>query len=340
LVLQETYIKSSIDNIEVEIGRDSMWWGPGRHGSLLLSNNPPPFNMLKISNMRPFRLKGPAGRLGIWDVTAFIARLEDERDFPGARLFGLRVGISPSSSIEINLTRTLIFGGKGRPSLDPLDYLKVFFAVGENKPGKLDNDQLAGGDFRITLTPPLSMAGGAMLYGQIIGEDEAGGLPSNYGVLGGALVTDLLNTGWMDIRLEYANDHLVADDALWYGHGLYTSGYTYHHRLIGYPMGGFEDDFFKNGVFRGSAAWDFFIESVLHGWDDTEITLSYDLERHRRTEPVKETKEEARVEISRRISDRVELNIGEEYEKITNWKGMSGLTKDNNYLTTRIDVEF
>ena len=39
ITVLEGYAKAEWLNIEVEVGRDSMWWGPGRHGSLILTDN-------------------------------------------------------------------------------------------------------------------------------------------------------------------------------------------------------------------------------------------------------------------------------------------------------------
>ncbi len=37
--LQIGYAKLTLWNTELEVGRDSLWWGPGYHGSMLFSNN-------------------------------------------------------------------------------------------------------------------------------------------------------------------------------------------------------------------------------------------------------------------------------------------------------------
>ena len=41
--LHKGYAKLNIGNFEVEVGRDSLWWGPGYHAALLMSNNAPPW---------------------------------------------------------------------------------------------------------------------------------------------------------------------------------------------------------------------------------------------------------------------------------------------------------
>jgi len=51
--LHRGYAKLTVFNLELEVGRDSLWWGPGYHGSLLMSNNAHPFDMIKLSNPEP-----------------------------------------------------------------------------------------------------------------------------------------------------------------------------------------------------------------------------------------------------------------------------------------------
>jgi len=76
------------------------------------------------------------------------------------------------------------------------------------------------------------------------GEDEAGGIPSNWGFLYGLQVNDLLKTGRTDLRIEYANDHVDSKPNVFYTHGVYTSGYTYEDRIIGHHMGTNSSDLF------------------------------------------------------------------------------------------------
>jgi len=43
LQLHKGYVKLNIFNFEVEVGRDSLWWGPVITPALLMSNNAPPW---------------------------------------------------------------------------------------------------------------------------------------------------------------------------------------------------------------------------------------------------------------------------------------------------------
>src|SRR5205823_31135 len=91
-----------------------LWWGPGYHGSLLLTDHAFPLDMVKVGSDEPFRLPWVLSRIGEWKVNTFLTQLERDRDFPRANVFGARISYLPTSWIELGLTRLTQFGGRGR----------------------------------------------------------------------------------------------------------------------------------------------------------------------------------------------------------------------------------
>ena len=69
--LIEAYGKLALGKLELEVGKDSLWWGPGYHGSILMSNNIEPFKMIKISNPHPILLPWIFRRLGPFKAVWF-----------------------------------------------------------------------------------------------------------------------------------------------------------------------------------------------------------------------------------------------------------------------------
>lgn len=237
--LIEGYGKVMVGPIEVEAGKDSLWWGPARGGSILMSNNAEPFTMVKLSNPQPiqlpwiFRILGPVK--GQW----FFTELEEDRDIPEAKFSGIRLNIKPHPAVELGVSRVAMFGGHGVPRVDLGDYAKMFVARSEED----ENNQLAGVDASVLL-PMNRLPLGEMLplrsvkfYADAAGEDEAGGLPSEWGILGGVSLNDLFKTGRTDLRIEYTDNHDAEKANVFYTHSLYTSGYTYKGRVIGHHMG-------------------------------------------------------------------------------------------------------
>ncbi len=236
--LVKGYGKLMAGPLEVEVGKDSLWWGPGYRGSILLSNNVEPFTMIKITNPQPILLPWVLRHLGPIRTEWFLTQLEEDRYIPNAKLSGVRVNFKPLPWIELGASRIIMFGGRGVPDVGVIDYAKMFFATSE----QAENNQLGGGDASI-LIPLVDLPWlrrlplrSVKLYVDGAGEDEAGGIPSNWGALYGLQLNDLLKTGRTDFRIEYAENHVDGKPNVFYTHGLYQSGYTYKGRIIGHYM--------------------------------------------------------------------------------------------------------
>ncbi|MBN1359607.1 MAG: capsule assembly Wzi family protein [Sedimentisphaerales bacterium] len=239
LDLIEGYGKIMAGPIEVQVGKDSLWWGPGYRGSVLMGNNAEPFTMVKITNPQPVQLPWLLRDLGPVRTEWFLTQLEEDRAIPNAKLTGARLNIKPLPWVELGASRVVMFGGRGVPDVSVTDYAKMFFALTE----QAENNQLAGGD----ASALIPLAGlpwlrklplrSVKLYVEGAGEDEAGGIPSNWGALYGLQLNDLLKTGRTDFRIEYAENHVDGKPNVFYAHSLYQSGYTYRGRIIGHYMG-------------------------------------------------------------------------------------------------------
>ena len=265
--LIEGYGKAQLGALELEAGRDSLWWGPGHHGSILMSNNARPFDMLKISNPQPILLPWIFRALGPVKAEWFLARLEADRDFPHANLSGIRLNIKPHPLVELGASRVVMFGGHGRPGLDFFDYVTPFVAAHEQP----ENNQLAGFDGSVLVPLPKNgLLRSIKLYADAAGEDEAGLMPTKWGDLLGVQFNDILKTGRTDFRIEYADDIVPGYPSVFYTHSMYTSGYTYDGRVIGHFMGPESRDLFMqvSHYLRDDLILDLAYDRQTHGMDD------------------------------------------------------------------------
>lgn len=235
LIIKRGYLVLGFDGIDIRVGKDSQWWGPGVHGSILLSNNAPPFTMINITNPMPTLLPSFLKYLGPFKFNFFVTRLEEDRDIPEPYLWGLRINFKPTPYTEISLERTALLGGKGR-SESLRTWFYSFTGKGENVAGVEAGDQRAGGDIKITIPwkrQPFQA------YFSADGEDEAGGLPYKWAYLYGIYLPRIGNIEELSLRLEYAKTSPV-----WYIHHIYTSGYTYKGWIIGHHMGRDSNDLY------------------------------------------------------------------------------------------------
>lgn len=238
-----SYLSRMEGNWAFGVGAVDRWWGPGWDSSLILSHEarPAPGLFLQRNSSEAFETPWLSW-LGPWQLVTFMSQLESERHIPDARLWGMRLNIKPLRSLELGFSRTAMWGGDGRPG-----DLDTFFnllrgrdnrggsGIAEDKSNEPGN-QLAGIDWRWGYH--LREANGA-LYGQLIGEDEAGGMPSRHIGLAGAEIQLSLGNTQTRLSFETLNTtvYFYKSDKMpnvAYEHGaIYASGYRHYGRPIG-----------------------------------------------------------------------------------------------------------
>ncbi len=241
--LRNSYGKSALGQFEIQVGKDSLWWGPGYHGSLIMSNHAEPFTMYKVSNPHPILLPGILRRLGPMRGVFFITELEKNRTVSEPKMTGLRLDFKPHPNLQFGVSRTLMFGGKRNGKVGLNDYLQIFRPKNvqdyRNKAALTSSreNQLAGVDvsWRIGLPRHVPIRS-VKLYGQYIGEDMTG--ITSFRPILGAQVNDLFRKGRSDLRIEYAKTSLGSSyPGAYYTHGTFANGYTYKGQVIGHHMG-------------------------------------------------------------------------------------------------------
>ena len=228
-----------LGGFELNIARESLWWGQGAHGGLYLTNNASPLPMVRLSTPHPSTLPWIFRYLGPCRFELFVSRLEEDRAVPEPYFMGLRTNFRPFYALEIGLSNMVMTGGEGRPEVSFGDLFDVFFGGNDIDGDKSNN--IAGIDLRLNLP-------GWQFYLEFGGEDEAGKLPSKMAGLAGFYFPDL--AGSLDLRVEYADLAYTEEIAgVWYRHGTYTDGYTYDGRILGHHVGGGGRDLFMEMSF-------------------------------------------------------------------------------------------
>ncbi len=232
-----------LGNYSISANTLDRWWGPGWDGSLILGSNARPVPALSLERNLTDAFSSKWLRwLGPWDLALHFGRLESDRHVPNARFFGMRFNFRPLPSLEIGLSRTAQWCGDERPcGLDTfVDLLLGNDNVGDagidtgNEPG----NQLAGFDLRWAtrvFNRPLA------IYGQLIGEDEAGGFPSHYLGQFGVELSGKLGSRWSyrwfgafaGTSCAFHQSTEIFNCA--YNHGIYQTGYRHRGRAIGHP---------------------------------------------------------------------------------------------------------
>lgn len=284
--------------VTISLGRHSLWWGQGAHGSLILSNNARALDMLRFNTPSPVTLPSFLAALGPFQFDLFFSRLESDRVVPEPYLSGLRLNFRPTGCLEIGASRTVMFGGEGTPDLDLGDFLTIL--SGRNLSGGKDtSNSLAAVDARLTL--PWSR--GLQLYGELGGEDEAGHFFSKTAFLAGLYLPQLEPGGRLDLRIEYADTTPPSgESAIWYKHSLYQSGYTYEKHILGHQAGG--------------DARDLWIETRTFLPDNLSLALNFDYQQRGTTQPVEEKHYQSGLELRWRDAGGREVSFSYAYDHV------------------------
>ncbi len=307
-VLALGYINIDFLGATVELGRDSMWWGAGYHGDLIMTNNARPLDMIKITSQRPFLIPWIFRYLGLVKPTIFLTHLDKDRDFPRANLLGVRLDIKPAQHFQLGFNRVILFGGHGREKLGFSDWIKILTASNnaEHSNSPINGDQIASIDASYVYVNERKQVpfSGAKFYIEWGAEDSDGmGTPTGYANIYGVFLDEPLWLKDIDLRVEWANTARNARyGPTWYTHNIYTTGYRYGGDIIGHHM--------------GTDARDLFLRVQYHAKEKAAFGIEGDWERSGIHSGVVTEKRWAGVDVLYYPANRVTLQGGVGYEEI------------------------
>lgn len=244
LRLASGYARLTLWNVELLVGRENLWWGPGLRGSLILSNNAPPLDQVRIGAAEPFLLPWVGQWLGPTKLLFFVAQLEERRDHARAKLAGARATIAPFPFLELGISRTMTFGGEPSPQPDFVDFLRLLFdpPAGDDlvrEPELRSNNVFAiDADLRLANVDRWGLPARDLRFYWEFGWDdtccETAFVPLEEALsflVGGHLLGVFGREG-LEARVEYAQS-----SGLSFTHSSFTSGYWTRGEVISHPMG-------------------------------------------------------------------------------------------------------
>lgn len=267
------YAILNLANLEVEIGRDSMWWGSAYHGNLIMTNNAKPFDMVKLTSQKPFLLPWIFSYLGYIKPTWFLTELEEDRDYPKANLMGMRLDFKLTQRLQFGLSRVIMFGGRGRQSLTASDWVGILIASdsAEHSGSSTDGNQIISIDASYVYHNKIDIIpfSGIKLYTEWGAEDSEGEThtPTGWANVCGAFIDAPFWLSSIDLRIEWANTaRNERYGPAWY-RGTYSTGYRYEGNIIGHHMGTDAQDLFIRAQYHHDEGLIFGIETDME-WSD------------------------------------------------------------------------
>lgn len=260
--IQNMYAKFEVANIELQAGRDTLVFGEGQYGPLLISNNARPLDMVKLTNPSPYVLPWIFKYLGPSRFTMFVANLGPDQPHRYPYFAGYKLTIMPFHLWELDFSHTVMMGGEGTPHISALSAVEEFigFRSAGSNPG-VANESNHMMEWGTSVTIPFLRY--TRIYASLNCEDKRDTIKRFFkdgsGYLGGVYIPSLTSSGNADLRLEYYHT-----PAIFYRHSLYTYGYTLSGNIIGSALGPdadgihaeYHQDLFKNRKYDLTGTFD------------------------------------------------------------------------------------
>lgn len=180
--LDQSRIEYVNQNVKTGIGKINRNWSFSPNTSLILSKNARASNSIYFDIHNNYRPKNLVfSWVGPWSVETFNSVLSNSNTPENSMLLGLRLTIEPLDNLKLEFAKTAQWGGAGYNTDFSSIGASIFGNTNENKYKHIN--QVAG--FGLSYSTNL-FATPVRIYGQFIGEDEAGNLPSCYMYLFGS----------------------------------------------------------------------------------------------------------------------------------------------------------
>jgi len=330
--LVEGYVKGRLGSFELMVGRESLWWGPGFHGSMLFSNNALGLDMIRLQTAEQVMLPWVLRYLGPLKLSVLFGQFEEEREFPRTKLSGFRLDVSPASWLEVGLGRTFMFGGEGRPEPEWHQYPFTLVMSKDDPTSRYSGNSLFQLDVSVRLGNigkyvPLSRD--AEIYLDFGWDDtccETAWIPLKPGAIVGLYLPNLFLSPDTTFRVEYSNT-----SSFNFTHSTYTGGYIRKGHVLSH--------------FEGTAGEDLFFRLTQRLDKRLMVGMELDLARRGRTTSglafsTKENYWYVGVDVSYRHTKNLTLQAGFRLEWVDNREFVAGNDDINQVYLVGITYAF
>lgn len=251
--LLDAYATLNLGGWQASFGKQSLWWGPGEGGDLMLSNNAEPMTMLRLKRIAPSRLPGFLRRAGEIQSETFLGQV-DGYNFvrlgptfvvtgsyahnldPQPFVWGHKLSIQPTANLEIGVSITTVFAGLGRP-LTFDTFWHTFSSSGNAQPVD-PGDRRTGFDFRYRIP---GLRRWVVLYSGSMSEDEPNPIayPRRSAMNPGIYLVQIPGVRKLDLHAEAVYTNLPNDprSAAFYTNAHYANGYINNGQIMGSWVG-------------------------------------------------------------------------------------------------------
>ena len=251
--LQTGAVHALFGNVSIEAGRDYEVFGQSPQGGLLLSENAPPIDMVRIGNDEPFVLPWFLRVAGPIRTSFFVSDLGAKHQIhPHARLAGYHITFLPHPQFEIGVEVADAMGGRGGQAASfsdrVADAIPLIDALFRTHSDFEFSNKMAGGDLRWRVP---SWRGFEFYFEGDIDDFDYRRLRSVFledgGYIVGTSLSCMMECGRFGVRAEYHqtgiryythNDYPLAKDGILVGDPLGPRGLGAYVTFDGATAGG------------------------------------------------------------------------------------------------------
>jgi hypothetical protein len=329
-----------ISDFSLQAGRDYMRWGPGYQGSLILTDNPPAFDMFKYSGTIDLNNSGES--IAKINFTKFFSLL-DTLDEQNRYFSGQRLEYKPIPVLTLGLTETAIISyDSSLLFFNPLPFVPPYYItrwIADVLEQSSEINTNVGVDMELNFHP------GIKLYGEWMADDfiltpKTNPCPNRTGFLAGAYFADPLGKGNTDFRIEFThiNNYVYFSTHPW-------QDYLYQGEYIGHSLGPDADQLY--------------LELTHNLSDRLNLSLSYNQERHGEGQAgiplppdpvianeniflsgIIEKQQAYQAQLSYTISSQWEILASITRENIKNKDNNIGIDEKNAYFQMELEYQF
>jgi membrane-associated phospholipid phosphatase len=202
LRLLDSYVSFGFKGFQISAGKQSLWWGPGRGGPLLLSDNAEPIAMVRLQRAFPTKLPGILSWLGPVRTEFFFGKLQGHQFPRRPFIHGQKISFKPTPNLELGFSRTVIFAGVPQP-LTWGTFFDSFFSTSSGSPDLRTKPGDRRGGFDLSYRIP-GLRKWLILYNDSLVDDDPSPLaaPRRAAMNPGIYLPQIPRLPKLDLRVE------------------------------------------------------------------------------------------------------------------------------------------
>jgi hypothetical protein len=329
-----------IPEIQWQIGREEIFWGPAHSGSLILSDRAAPLNMISYSGN--FNLEQIADGLGQLHFTKLFSYLDENR-----LLFGQRFEYSPDTPWRVALSETAIAAQDcGIGYFNPLPFPLANYLIQQiysNFPSLSEKENNI--NYNIGLDGQYLFDNGVKIYGEVMFDDfifyqKDNPFPGRYGFTLGNYIPNIFQDYQTDLVLEYTriNNYVYYPRTEW-------QYYLYQGEYLGHPLGPDADQFILeiNHQLNEDTLLQFAYIHQRHGEGQKGIPLPVDpvvANENRFLSGIIEKSDNFQASLTYDLSEDWQVSVSGSFQNIYNEDNQLNQNNQNLTLTVELNLEF